>query len=173
MKNIKNIIILILLLVIVYLVSYILIYDKQDNNDIKRPNGCYETADNNYSIEKNDDVSDCSFTRTFRMISKIDYPLAADGVSFIVVDEYQGYRPFIVAIPASYNNLEYLKYYEFTYHIIGKGNIASFYDLNSLLVASIANKYLGHYSSDSIDVDLTIEETSKVGFNQINEMICK
>ena len=97
------------------------------------------------------------------MIDSIDYPLASDGLSYIVVDDYQGYVPFVVAIPSSINNLETYKYYEFTYHLKGKGLINNFEQLNSYLISSLFNKYHGNPSSGTVYVELDIVETSKKG----------
>ncbi|UKI26672.1 MAG: hypothetical protein L6V91_07950 [Bacilli bacterium] len=112
---------------------------------------------------------DCSFTRTYRVIDSIDYPLASDGLSYIVVDDYQGYVPFVVAIPSSIDNLETYKYYEFTYHLKGKGLINNFEQLNSYLISSLFNKYHGNSSSGTVYVELDIVETSKKGVEQIQE----
>ena len=71
------------------------------------------------------------------------------------------------------NNLETYKYYEFTYHLKGKGLINNFEQLNSYLISSLFNKYHGNPSSGTVYVELDIVETSKKGVEQIQENICK
>ena len=193
MKNIKNIVIVVLSLIVVLLIFFV-VKLKMDSN-IEQKNNTNNDMTENESEQKE---YDCSFTQTYRVIDKIDYPLAADGVSYIVVDTYQGYDPFVVAISSSIDNLEtYVvdtyqgydpfvvaisssidnletyKYYEFTYHLKGKGLINNFKQLNSYLIPSLFNKYNGNNSSGTVYVELDIVETSKKGVEQIQEDICK
>lgn len=168
MRNIKNIVIVVLSLIVVLLIFFV-VKLKMDSN-IEQKNNTNNDMTENESEQKE---YDCSFTQTYRVIDKIDYPLAADGVSYIVVDTYQGYDPFVVAIPSSIDNLETYKYYEFTYHLKGKGLINNFKQLNSYLIPSLFNKYNGNNSSGTVYVELDIVETSKKGVEQIQEDICK
>ncbi len=168
MKNIKNIVIVVLSLIVVLLIFFV-VKLKMDSNIEQKNNTNNDMTEN--ELEQKE--YDCSFTQTYRVIDKIDYPLAADGVSYIVVDTYQGYDPFVVAIPSSTDNLETYKYYEFTYHLKGKGLINNFKQLNSYLIPSLFNKYNGNNSSGTVYVELDIVETSKKGVEQIQEDICK
>ena len=168
MKNIKNIVIVVLSLIVVLLIFFV-VKLKMDSNIEQKNNTNNDMTEN--ELEQKE--YDCSFTQTYRVIDKIDYPLAADGVSYIAVDTYQGYDPFVVAISSSIDNLETYKYYEFTYHLKGKGLINNFKQLNSYLIPSLFNKYNGNPSSGTVYVELDIVETSKKGVEQIQEDICK
>lgn len=167
MKNVKNIVIAVLSLIVVFLIFFVI--KLKLNSNVEQKN----TTNNVIENEQVQKEYDCSFTQTYRVIDKIDYPLAADGVSYIVVDTYQGYDPFVVAIPSSIDNLEMYKYYEFTYHLKGKGIINNFKQLKPYLISSLFNKYNGNNSSGTVYVELDVVETSKKGVEQIQEDICK
>lgn len=169
MKKIKDIIIFILLFIITILICFIVKLETTTN--IYHENTEKNDLNNNSTMKQRD--YDCSFTRTYRMINKIDYPLAPEGISYVIVDDYQGYNPFIVIIPSTTNDLVPYKNYEFTYHLKGNGIVNNFKDLNSYLIPSLYSKYNGNNSSGTIYIDLNITETSKKGVEQINENICK
>ena len=177
-KKIEIITIIALLVVIIVCVVFVILQKaeissyKEDVDSYKEKVSTLEKQLENKQNEESREY-DCSFTRTYRVIDTIDYPLASDGVSYIVVDDYQGYVPFVVAIPSSIDNLETYKYYEFTYHLKGKGVVNDFKQLNSYLFASLFNKYHGNPSSGTVYVELDIVETSKKGVEQIQENICK
>ena len=177
-KKIEIITIIVLLVVIIICVVFVILQKtkissyKEDVDSYKEKVSTLEKQLGNKQNEESREY-DCSFTRTYRVIDSIDYPLASDGLSYIVVDDNQGYVPFVVAIPSSINNLETYKYYEFTYHLKGKGLINNFEQLNSYLISSLFNKYHGNPSSGTVYVELDIVETSKKGVEQIQENICK
>lgn len=60
------------------------------------------------------------------------------------------------------------KYYEFTYHIVGTGNIRNMNDINELLVLD-ASLVL----DNKLYVTMVINETNKVGLQQVQEEICQ
>ena len=117
-KKIEIITIIVLLVVIIICVVFVILQKtkissyKEDVDSYKEKVSTLEKQLGNKQNEESREY-DCSFTRTYRVIDSIDYPLASDGLSYIVVDDYQGYVPFVVAIPSSINNLETYKYYEF------------------------------------------------------------
>lgn len=116
---------------------------------------------------------DCSFTNTHKIIQMLDYHFAMDGVSYAIVDDFQGYQPYIVVIPKDMETkLEKDKYYEFTYKLNGKGIIKDFNDLNSYLIGTLNNKSRGNDSVGTIYVGLEIKETDKKGLDQVQENIC-
>ncbi len=173
MKKVKNIILVILTLIIVLLMAYIFHINKNISEE-KNINKSLKDTIANMIENKEEHDYDCTFTRTFRMISELDYSLAPDGVSFIVVDDYQGYRPFVAVIPSTIDSLVPYKYYEFTYHLKGNGiAINNFDDLNSYLIPSLSNKYNGKSELGTIYIDLDIKESSKGGGSQTNENICR
>lgn len=169
-KNLK-VIFTILVLVIVSLLVYIIYINKNIDKEKNINKDLKNTIANMIENSEKHDY-DCTFTKTFRIINEIDYSLAPDGVSFVVVDDYQGYRPFVVVVPSTTVNLVPYNYYEFTYHLKGNGLINNFDDLNNYLIPSLFNKYNGKPESGTIYIDLDIKETSKVGVLQTNENIC-
>ena len=115
----------------------------------------------------------CSFTKTHKIIQILDYNFAMEGVSYAIVDDFQGYQPLVVVIPKDMENkLEKDKYYEFTYKLNGKGIIKDFNDLNSYLIGTLSNKSRGNDSVGTIYVDIEINETNKKGLDQVQENIC-
>ena len=96
-KNLK-VIFTILVLVIVSLLVYIIYINKNIDKEKNINKDLKNTIANMIENSEKHDY-DCTFTKTFRIINEIDYSLAPDGVSFVVVDDYQGYRPFVVVVP--------------------------------------------------------------------------
>ena len=107
-KKIEIITIIVLLVVIIICVVFVILQKtkissyKEDVDSYKEKVSTLEKQLGNKQNEESREY-DCSFTRTYRVIDSIDYPLASDGLSYIVVDDYQGYVPFVVAIPSSIN----------------------------------------------------------------------
>lgn len=173
MKKIKSIILIVSFLIIAFLIVHIFYINKNINKEKEINKSLKDTIANMIGNREEHDY-DCTFTRTFRMISELDYSLTPDGVSFVIVDDYQGYRPFVAVIPSTIDSLVPYKYYEFTYHLKGNGiAINNFDDLNSYLIPSLFNKYNGKSESGTIYIDLDIKESSKDGGSQINENICR
>lgn len=175
MKHYKYII-LVLSLVVVLLSGYIVyLYsnNKCDDNDI-------DSKDNNIvnNIVNKDDTSikeldyDCSFTRTFRYLGRIDYETYVDNTSYIMVDFFQSYEPMLLIVPDSYlAKMEENKYYEFTYTLKGTMNeITDFDAINVLIKATLDT---GHNSENGNKAYLEINSTDKVGMEQASESICK
>lgn len=161
---------------------FFICYFCYSSNKIKKYESDIEKLDdyiNNHIDSKQDDLEsskkyDCSFTKTHRIIEVLDYHFALDGVSYAIVDDFQGYQPYIVIIPKSIeDNLEENKYYEFKYTLNGVGVVRNFDDINSYLIGSLFNKYNGNSSSGTIYIDLEIKESNKSGLDQIQENICQ
>ena len=86
--------------------------------------------------------------------------------SYIVVDKFQQHNPITHYLPTNLKEtLELNKYYEFTYHIKGNGNIENIYDI-------INNIHIEHLDNEKLSVTLSIKETNKLGIDQIQENIC-
>lgn len=114
-------------------------------------------------------IFDCQFTVTYRIVDLLDgYIAEVPEYSYIVVDKFQDHVAMTHKIPTKLkNNLEINKYYEFTYHISGTGNIDNIYDvINNIHIKHIDN------GANNYSVTLSIEETDKMGLEQIQENIC-
>ena len=111
--------IVIFLSILVLLLGGYIIYMKSTisllNNDINN-NSSIDSGNNN--IDSNNKVLDynCSFTKTFRFIQKVDYETYVDGTTYIVGDIYQSYEPLLLIVDNdTAGKMERNKYYEFTY----------------------------------------------------------
>ena len=165
MKN--KIIIILLSSIVICLIIYIVFLKTNNEDSLINNNG---TDTNQTTINKYE--YDCHFTKTYRIISKLDYQISDEG-SFVVVDTFQGYDPKVVVVPRStFNNLEINKYYEFTYSLKGIGLINNENDLTAYLIPSLDNKAKGNPTSGTIYIDLNINETEKIGLGQIQQPIC-
>ena len=169
--NKKSVIIIcILLLIILGLIGGIIYINNYYNKQLDYI--FYTTVDETADNQKEREY-DCSFTKTHKIIQMLDYHFAMEGVSYAIVDDFQGYQPLIVIIPKDMENkLVKDKYYEFTYKLNGKGIIKNFNDLNSYLIGTLNNKSRGNDSVGTIYVDLKIKETDKKGLDQVQENIC-
>lgn len=124
-----------------------------------------EIQEDNY-ISTN--IYNCKFTVTYRIVDLLDgYIAEVPEYSSIVVDKFQIHNPIAHLIPTILkSNLELNKYYEFTYHIKGIGNIEDIYDV-------INNIREQHTNNNNLSVTLSIKETNRLGLEQIQENICK
>ena len=175
----KNILLIVFGVIIILLTLWIvkLNYDIRDidisNND-KANNGEVSNDEVNDNEILEDKDYDCSFIKTYRFLNKIDYPLAPEGVAFIVVDTFQGYNPFVVIVGSDVvDELEEYKYYEFKYTLKGRGIVNDFTDLNSYLIPSLFNKYYGDSTSGTVYIDLEVYGATKEGVQQVQENICQ
>lgn len=176
MKKTTNIIIISTIPII--LVTILICYSILVSNQLKECNNKKATNvnlcninDTNYQEETSTNIKEkeynCSFTVTYRIVNLLDnYIAEVPEYSYIVVDKFQDHKPISHYIPTNLKtNLELNKYYEFTYHIKGKGNINNIYDV-------INNINTKHLTNNNLSVTLTIKETSKIGLEQIQENIC-
>lgn len=157
-KNKLFIVILIAIIVICILTTQNLLL----NNKLKEYKSANATSQP--LIQNTVNSYDCEFTVTYRVVSLLeDYIYEIPEYSYIVVDKFQQNNPITHYISTELkNNLEVNKYYEFTYHIKGTGNINSIYDvINSI------------DSNSTLNVSLSIKKTDKLGLEQIQENICR
>ena len=124
------------------------------------------TTTNEQIIYQNSvNIYDCKFTVTYKIVNLLeDYTYEVPEYSYIVVDKFQQHTPITHYIPTNIKQqLELNKYYEFTYHIKGTGNIENIYDIIN---------HIDNTNNNSYNVTLSIEETSKTGLEQIQQNIC-
>lgn len=136
---------------------------------------CDNTECDNKEDSKNNTIKeldyDCSFTRTFRYLGRINYETYVDNTSYIMVDSFQSYYPMLLIVPDSdLAKMEENKYYEFTYTLNGRwSEITDFDDLNFLIKITLDTEH----TSGSNKAYLEIKSTDKIGTDQISESICK
>lgn len=132
---------------------------------------CDNTEDDkdNTSVKELD--YDCSFTRTFRYLGRINYETYVDDTSYIMVDFFQSFKPMLLIVPDSdLDKMEENKYYEFTYTLKGKMNEIKDFDTINVLVKATSD---AEHSVGSNRAYLEINSTNKVGMEQVSESICK
>ena len=133
------------------------------------------------SITNGEREYDCTFTQTYRVVNLLDnYVAEVPELSYVILDKYQTHIAISHIIPANLKTkLETNKYYEFTYHIKGKGYIRNMDDIYQQISSTEiynqsdekAKKEI--YKDKEMFVYLTITETNKEGLEQINESICE
>ena len=175
----KNISIILLILFLFCSVIYIVFLKKELINC----NNCNENvgANDNENITNIKKEYDCTFTQTYRVVNLLsDYVAEVPELSYVILDKYLTHNVISHIIPSNLkNNLETNKYYEFTYHIKGKGNIRNMDDVyqhissTELYNQSDDKTKTEIYKDKEMFVYLTIKETSKKGVEQINEEICR
>lgn len=131
-------------------------------------------SDNDDTVEKELDSKyyDCSFTKTYRIVNKLeDYKASVDEFDYIVVDNYLSFVPVVIVIPkGEKEKLEEGKYYEFKYTLKGNGKIEDISDIDFYLQGFVS---IPEQNLSGLVVDLEIKNTEKVGLEQINEEICE
>ena len=175
----KNICIILLILIIFGTTIYISLLHKQLLNC--NTHNTKKDENNEEIITNSDKEYDCSFTQTYRVVNLLDnYIAEVPELSYIILDKYLSHKAISHIIPTNMkSNLEIGKYYEFTYHIQGKGNIENIDDIyrqissTEIYRQSDENTQKTTYKDKKMFVYLTIEETDKQGVEQINEDICK
>ena len=168
--------IVIFLSILVLLLGGYIIYMKSTisllNNDINN-NSSIDSGNNN--IDSNNKVLDynCSFTKTFRFIQKVDYETYVDGTTYIVGDIYQSYEPLLLIVDNdTAGKMERNKYYEFTYTLKGKMRETEIDEMNKIN-ALVKTPYDKEHGVGSNKAYLEVKETDKIGLNQTQESICK
>ena len=168
--------IVIFLSILVLLLGGYIIYMKSTisllNNDINN-NSSIDSGNNN--IDSNNKVLDynCSFTKTFRFIQKVDYETYVDGTTYIVGDIYQSYEPLLLIVDNdTAGKMERNKYYEFTYTLKGKMRETEIDEMNKIN-ALVKNTYDKEHGVGSNKAYLEVKETDKIGLSQTQESICK
>ena len=168
--------IVIFLSILVLLLGGYIIYMKSTisllNNDINN-NSNIDSGNNN--IDSNNKVLDynCSFTKTFRFIQKVDYETYVDGTTYIVGDIYQSYEPLLLIVDNdTAGKMERNKYYEFTYTLKGKMRETEIDEMNKIN-ALVKTTYDKEHGVGSNKAYLEVKETDKIGLSQTQESICK
>lgn len=168
--------IVIFLSILVLLLRGYIIYMKSTisllNNDINN-NSSIDSGNNN--IDSNNKVLDynCSFTKTFRFIQKVDYETYVDGTTYIVGDIYQSYEPLLLIVDNdTAGKMERNKYYEFTYTLKGKMRETEIDEMNKIN-ALVKTTYDKEHGVGSNKAYLEVKETDKIGLSQTQESICK
>lgn len=168
--------IVIFLSILVLLLGGYIIYMKSTisllNNDINN-NSSIDSGNNN--IDSNNKVLDynCSFTKTFRFIQKVDYETYVDGTTYIVGDIYQSYEPLLLIVDNdTAGKMERNKYYEFTYTLKGKMRETEIDEMNKIN-ALVKTTYDKEHGVGSNKAYLEVKETDKIGLSQTQESICK
>lgn len=171
--KIKNILIYIIFGVIIILFG---LYSYYLNSKIINYKEIIKESENlSSNINKKDNNQkqeyDCSFTETWRIVNTLDsYIAEISELSYIVVDKFQNNSAYSYHIPTDLkNSLEEGKYYEFTYHLKGKGIINDMEDVYSYMIKTATK----NVNESEIKVTLIIKETDKVGLAQLNEPICE
>lgn len=168
--------IVIFLSILVLLLRGYIIYMKSTisllNDDINN-NSSIDSGNNN--IDSNNKVLDynCSFTKTFRFIQKVDYETYVDGTTYIVGDIYQSYEPLLLIVDNdTAGKMERNKYYEFTYTLKGKMRETEIDEMNKIN-ALVKTTYDKEHGVSSNKAYLEVKETDKIGLSQTQESICK
>lgn len=168
--------IVIFLSILVLLLRGYIIYMKSTisllNDDINN-NSSIDSGNNN--IDSNNKVLDynCSFTKTFRFIQKVDYETYVDGTTYIVGDIYQSYEPLLLIVDNdTAGKMERNKYYEFTYTLKGKMRETEIDEMNKIN-ALVKTTYDKEHGVGSNKAYLEVKETDKIGLSQTQESICK
>lgn len=155
-------------LFIITLISIIIIFILSIQNILLRSKLNNKNNTHNIATDTNKDniahTYDCEFTVTYKIVNLLEnYIYEVPEYSYIVIDKFQQNNPITHYISTEQkNNLEVNKYYEFTYHIKGTGNITSIYEVINNID-----------SNKNLNVSLSIKETNKLGLEQIQENICK
>ena len=168
MKKYQKIIFICMALIIVVLGVFLIIErnelkEKCTSNNAITPNDVNKNAEElNY---------DCSFTQTWRVYDMLeDFVGHHPDMSYVILERFQTFIPYSHKIPSNLKSqLERGKYYEFTYHIKGKGFIDDIDDVVEKLIPE------GNVetSQNKLIVTLRINETDKLGMDQLQEPICQ
>mgnify|MGYP001045369819 FL=1 len=162
-------IIFICMFLIIIILSVFLIVEKKEFKEKCASNG------NSISNAENNDTKqleyDCSFTQTWRVYDLLeDFVGHHPDMSYVILERFQTFIPYSHKIPSNLKSqLERGKYYEFTYHIKGKGFIDDIDDVVEKLIPE------GNVetSQNKLIVTLRINETDKLGMDQLQEPICQ
>jgi hypothetical protein len=154
---------------IIIILSVFLIVEKKEFKE-----KCASNRNSISNAENNDTKQleyDCSFTQTWRVYDMLeDFVGHHPDMSYVILERFQTFIPYSHKIPSNLKSqLERGKYYEFTYHIKGKGFIDDIDDVVEKLIPE------GNVetSQNKLIVTLRINETDKLGMDQLQEPICQ
>ena len=160
MKIVKKILFICMILIIAIL-SFLLIKERKNSENKCLLKNTEESKEIYYN---------CSFTQTWKIIDMLDnFKGHHPDINFVIVDKFQFFEPYSHIIPSNLKaKLEVGKYYEFTYHIKGKGYINDINDITDKIIPEDNAKT----SQSDLIVTLSIKETDKLGLEQLQEPIC-
>ena len=154
---------------IIIILSVFLIVEKKEFKE-----KCASNRNSISNAENNDTKQleyDCSFTQTWRVYDMLEVFVGHHpDMSYVILERFQTFIPYSHKIPSNLKSqLERGKYYEFTYHIKGKGFIDDIDDVVEKLIPE------GNVetSQNKLIVTLRINETDKLGMDQLQEPICQ
>lgn len=168
MKVYHKIIFICMFLIIIILSVFLIVEKKEFKEKCASNRNSISNAENNDTKQLE---YDCSFTQTWRVYDLLeDFVGHHPDMSYVILERFQTFIPYSHKIPSNLKSqLERGKYYEFTYHIKGKGFIDDIDDVVEKLIPE------GNVetSQNKLIVTLRINETDKLGMDQLQEPICQ
>ncbi len=168
MKAYHKIIFICMFLIIIILSVFLIVEKKEFKEKCASNRNSISNAENNDTKQLE---YDCSFTQTWRVYDLLeDFVGHHPDMSYVILERFQTFIPYSHKIPSNLKSqLERGKYYEFTYHIKGKGFIDDIDDVVEKLIPE------GNVetSQNKLIVTLRINETDKLGMDQLQEPICQ
>ena len=168
MKAYHKIIFICMFLIIIILSVFLIVEKKECKEKCASNRNSISNAENNDTKQLE---YDCSFTQTWRVYDLLeDFVGHHPDMSYVILERFQTFIPYSHKIPSNLKSqLERGKYYEFTYHIKGKGFIDDIDDVVEKLIPE------GNVetSQNKLIVTLRINETDKLGMDQLQEPICQ
>ena len=168
MKAYHKIIFICMFLIIIILSVFLIVEKKEFKEKCASNRNSISNAENNDTKQLE---YDCSFTQTWRVYDMLeDFVGHHPDMSYVILERFQTFIPYSHKIPSNLKSqLERGKYSEFTYHIKGKGFIDDIDDVVEKLIPE------GNVetSQNKLIVTLRINETDKLGMDQLQEPICQ
>ena len=168
MKAYHKIIFICMFLIIIILSVFLIVEKKEFKEKCASNRNSISNAENNDTKQLE---YDCSFTQTWKVYNLLEnYTGHHPDMSYVILERFQTFIPYSHKIPSNLKSqLERGKYYEFTYHIKGKGFIDDIDDVVEKLIPE------GNVetSQNKLIVTLRINETDKLGMDQLQEPICQ
>ena len=168
MKAYHKIIFICMFLIIIILSVFLIVEKKEFKEKCASNRNSISNAENNDTKQLEYDYS---FTQTWRVYDMLeDFVGHHPDMSYVILERFQTFIPYSHKIPSNLKSqLERGKYYEFTYHIKGKGFIDDIDDVVEKLIPE------GNVetSQNKLIVTLRINETDKLGMDQLQEPICQ
>ena len=168
MKAYHKIIFICMFLIIIILSVFLIVEKKEFKEKCASNRNSISNAENNDTKQLE---YDCSFTQTWRVYDMLeDFVGHHPDMSYVILERFQTFIPYSHKIPSNLKSqLERGKYYEFTYHIKGKVFIDDIDDVVEKLIPE------GNVetSQNKLIVTLRINETDKLGMDQLQEPICQ
>lgn len=168
MKAYHKIIFICMFLIIIILSVFLIVEKKEFKEKCASNRNSISNAENNDTKQLE---YDCSFTQTWRVYNLLeDFVGHHPDMSYVILERFQTFIPYSHKIPSNLKSqLERGKYYEFTYHIKGKGFIDDIDDVVEKLIPEDNVET----SQNKLIVTLRINETDKLGMDQLQEPICQ